>query len=157
MDTEIATLVAQNAVRRLLSLYCDAVARRDPDAIWDLFTKDAVVTIADGPDRVGPQEIVEGLRGTISKFSFLHQKCDTGLIDVDGERARARINVLEANRSNDADGMNMIFGTYDDEYRLEQEGWRFQRRRFTLQFRAVLAAQELQEFPHFMQRGSFGA
>ena len=154
-DSSLATLAAENAIRRLVSLYCDAVARRDPDAIAVLFTPDARVRISDLPERVGVQEIVEGLRRTMSAFSYLHQKCDTGLIDVDGQWARARLGVIEANRSNGADSLNMIFGFYEDELRLLQERWCFHRRKFTLQFRIVLPASEIQQFPDFMPAFAF--
>jgi ketosteroid isomerase-like protein len=145
-DPLVARLAAESAIRRLISSYCDAVGRRDPDAVGLLFAPDAQVSIADMPPRVGRQEIVDGFRRTASGFSFLHQKCDTGLIDVDGDAARARLGVLEINRSIDAGSMNMIFGVYEDEYRRLEEGWRFHRRRFTLEYRVVLPALELQPF-----------
>ena len=154
-NSSLATLAAENAIRRLVSLYCDAVARKDPDAIAGLFTPDARVQIADLPERVGRREIVEGLRRTMSAFSYLHQKCDTGLIDVDGASARARLGVIEANRSNGADSLNMIFGFYEDEFKLLEEGWRFHRRKFTLQFRSVLPASEIQQFPDFIPAFAF--
>ena len=149
-DTLLATLIAERAVRRLISAYCDVVSRRDPDSAGVLFARDARVQIADGPERIGRNEIVEGLRRTMQGFSFLHQKCDTGLIDVEGGLARARIGVFESNRPAGAESLNMIFGTYEDEYRLLEEGWRFYRRRFTLQFRAVLPASEMQQFSDFV-------
>jgi hypothetical protein len=145
-DEGLAALVAKDSIRRLISLYCDAVSRRDPDALAPLFAPDASVKIADGVERVGRQEVVEGFRRTASGFSFLHQKCDTGLIDVDGRQARARHGVMELNVALGSDQLNMIFGTYEDEYRLLEEGWRFFRRRFTLQFRALLQADQLQHF-----------
>jgi ketosteroid isomerase-like protein len=148
-DRLLATLAAERAIRRLISLYCDAVRRGDPDAIGELFTPDARVRIAELPERVGRQEIVEGLRRTMAGFSYLHQTCDTGLIDVEGELARARHGVIEANRPNGAEALNVIFGAYEDEYRLSEAGWRFHRRRFGLQFRVQLAAAELQQFSQF--------
>jgi ketosteroid isomerase-like protein len=154
-DPMLAALAAERSIRRLIALYCDAVARRDPDSIGVLFTPDARVTIHDMPERVGIGEIVEGLRRMTAVFSYLHQKCDTGLIDVDGDVARTRSLVLEANRANGSDNLNTIFGVYEDEFRLLEKGWRFHRRRFTLQFRAVLAASEIQQFPDFAPAFAF--
>ena len=154
-DSSLATLAAESAIRRLVSLYCDAVARRDPDAVAVLFTPDARVRIADLPERVGQQEIVEGLRRTMSAFSYLHQKCDTGLIDVNGGSARARLGVLEANRTNGADGLNLIFGFYEDEFMRLEDGWRFHRRTFTLQFRTVVPTSEIQQLPEFIPAFAF--
>jgi ketosteroid isomerase-like protein len=149
----LATYAAERAIRRLISLYCDAVARRDAAAIGPLFAPDARVRIHDRPERVGRAEIVEGLSNTAKGFSFLHQKCDTGLIDVDGATARARHGVLEINRAHDAPNFNFVFGAYDDEYRLTEEGWRFQRRAFTLQYRVVAPAAEVQPFAELAAAG----
>lgn len=140
-------LLAQNAVRRLLSLYCDAVARRDADAIAVLFTPDAQVRIADQAPRVGTSEIVAGLRRTIGNFDFLQQSCDAGLIDVAGDEARARIGVVEINRALNQDGVNLILGHYEDIYQHAPEGWRFHRRQFTLRTRIVLAAHQCELNP----------
>lgn len=148
-DKVMAELAAQNAIRRLISLYCDAVGRRDPDAIAGLFAPDARVVIADGPERVGRDEIVAGLQRTVFGFDFLHQRCDTGLIDVADDRARARIGVMEMNRVVGAETLNLIFGVYEDEYGRDSEGWRFRTRRFTMRFRAMLPAEQLQEYPAF--------
>jgi hypothetical protein len=155
-DVAIAALVARDSIRRLLSLYCDAVSRREPDAIGALFMPDAVVTIAHFPDRIGRPAIIDGLRRTISKFTFLHQKCDTGLIDVAEDQAWARIGVLEINRATDSpERLNLICGTYEDEYRRDSGGWGFQRRRFTLQFRTLLQASAAEEFPPFVPHRPF--
>jgi hypothetical protein len=152
----LAAYEAERAIRRLVSLYCDAVARKHPEAIAELFTQDARVRIAEGPERVGHAEIVEGLRRAVSQFSFLHQKCDTGLIDVAGDRARARLGVLEMNRAHDAGCINFVFGAYDDEYQRTAAGWRFHRRRFTLQYRVVAPASELQAFAELAAQAPFG-
>lgn len=143
-------LSAERAIRRLISLYCDAVSRKDPEAIRELFTSDAVVTIAGGPPRHGPDEIVAGLARTASGFTYLHQKGDTGLIDIAADTARCRNGVLEVNRKEGEDALTLICGIYEDEFReLAAGDWRFARRRFTLQFRAVVPALELQTFPDF--------
>jgi len=154
-DSLSATLAAERAIRRLVSLYCDAVARRDADSIADLFTPDARVTIAHLPERVGREEIVEGLRRTMTAFTFLHQKCDTGLIDVEGDSARMRMCVTESNRAVGTDSLNTIFGFYEDEFKLIDEGWRFHRRRFTMQARVVVPASEMQEFPELVPAFAF--
>ena len=156
-DTTLATLAAESAIRRLISSYCDAVSRRDADSVRTLFAPDARVQIADGAERVGRETIVEGMRRTIAAFSFLHQRCDTGLIDVAGDRARARLGVFEANRLSGADKLSIFFGTYEDEYSLLEAGWRFYRRRYTLQFRALLPVSEMQQFSDLVPLFPLGA
>jgi hypothetical protein len=140
-------LAAENAIRRLLSAYCDAVSRHDLAAARTLFAPSCRLQIADMPERAGIEAIVAGLGRTLSGFSFLQQRCDANLIDVTGHSARARVAVLEANRRIGEETLALIFGTYEDEYTLLPEGWRFAHRRFTLKLRAVLPASTLQEFP----------
>jgi len=96
---------------------------------------------------VGIEAIIAGLERVFSTFSFLHQRCDANLIEVAGSGARARVSVFEANRRIGEDALSLIFGSYEDEYSLLPEGWRFSRRKFTLKFRAALSASKLQEFP----------
>lgn len=131
----------REGIRRLISLYCDAVIRRDAEAVRPLFTPDACVVIAGGQPRIGGDEIVAGLGRTIAGFEFLHQKCDTGLIDLEGDRARSRLHVMECNKANGAAAVNLIFGIYEDSYARKDGIWRFQTRNFTMQFRAVVPAE----------------
>ena len=50
-DDVSARLAAETAIRRLLSAYCDAVARRDAEAVGALFTPDCYAKIAYLPER----------------------------------------------------------------------------------------------------------
>ena len=143
-DTLFARLDAESAIRRLVGLYCDAVNRRDADAAGLLFAPDCSITIADGPERIGRDMQTEGMRKTFAAFDFLRQQCDVGLVDVAGERARARLSVIEASHRDGEDSLSLIFGFYEDEYARLAEGWRFQRRRYTMQFRSRLAAGKMQ-------------
>lgn len=148
-EVRLARLEACEAIRRVLSLYGDAVRRKDPDAIAELFTPDARVTIAGGEPRAGRTEVVEGLRNTASGFAFLSQKSDAGLIDVSGDTARARVGVIEANQPLGTGRINLVFGIYEDEYRLFEGRWRFHRRDFTLQQVASLEAADITKFAEF--------
>ncbi len=143
-------LVAENAIRRLISGYCDGVGRRDADAACAGFAADVRVRIAHLPERIGHEAAVEGLRRTLSGYTFLHQKCDTGLIDVMGDRARARLGVIEMNLAIGGDSLFLMTGFYEDEYALLAEGWRFLRRHFTPQVGMSLPTSAVQRFPDFV-------
>ena len=132
-DRIVADVADERAIRRLISLYCDAVARLDADAAAALFAEDAVIRIADYPERAGREKIRSGMRRTFAGFDLLHQRCDTGLIDVSGDRANARMTVFEACRRTGEDSLGLIFGIYEDTYVKLEEGWRFHRRRYSLQ------------------------
>jgi len=134
----LATLEAERRIRRLIARYGEAVALKDAELARDLFAEDAEVTIADKPVRVGREAIVAGFANALSAFRWLHQKSDSGLIDVAGEAANARYQVVEFNESL-ADGVvAMITGTYDDSYVQRGGTWYFHRRRFTLRAHAVI-------------------
>ena len=86
----------------------------------------------------------EGMRQTFAAFAFLRQQCDVGLIDIDGDHARARLSVFEASHKAGEEAVSLIWGFYEDEYARLAEGWRFARRRYVLQFRSRVALDKLQ-------------
>lgn len=143
-DILLARLEAESAIRRLVGLYCDAVNQLDADAAGQLFAPDAAIRIADFPAIAGQQAIREGMRQTFAQHRFLRQQCDVGLIDVAGTSARARISVFEAAHRSGEDTLSLIFGFYEDEYARLAEGWRFHRRRYTMQFRSRMEVAKLQ-------------
>ena len=143
-DALLAGLEAESAIRRLVALYCDAVNRRDADSAGALFAPDAAIQIADFPGIAGAEAIRDGMRQTFAYHAFLRQQCDTGLIDVEGDRARARLSVFEASHRTGEEGVSLIFGFYEDEYVRLAAGWRFWRRRYTMQFRSWVPVNKLQ-------------
>ncbi len=144
MDEVLARLEAESAIRRLVGLYCDAVNRRDAEAAGLLFAPDCRITIAGGPQRVGRELQTEGMRQTFAAFAFLRQQCDVGLIDVAGDTARARLSVFEASQKPGEGRLSLIFGFYEDNYVRLAEGWRFQARRYVLQYRCLVDAAKTQ-------------
>lgn len=137
-------LLAERWVRRLVSAYCDAVGRLDADAAGALFAPDAAIRIADFPPLAGREAITEGMRATFAQSDYLFQQCDTGLVEVSGDTARARLSVFEVNRRAGEDRLGLIFGAYEDHYVRLSEGWRFHRRRYSLRMRALVPADKLQ-------------
>jgi ketosteroid isomerase-like protein len=156
-DVTLETLASERAIRRMVSAYCDAVNRLDADAAGALFAPDAVIRIADYPEIAGREAIAAGLRQTFAASGFLFQQCDTGLLDIDGTTARARLSVLEANRKQDEDRIGLIFGLYEDEYVRLDEGWRFARRRYTLRLRTLIEAEKIDAIPGFAPLSGFRA
>jgi ketosteroid isomerase-like protein len=143
-DALLARLEAESAIRRLIGLYCDAVNRRDADAAGVLFAPDCRITIADGPERNGRDIQITGMRQSFAAFAFLRQQCDVGLIDIDGDRARARLSVFEASHREGDESVSLIFGFYEDDYVRLADAWRFARRRYVMQFRSRVAVNKLQ-------------
>ena len=154
-DAALSQLAAEAAIRRLVSAYCDAVGRLDADAAGKLFAPDARIRIADFPELAGREAITEGMRQTFAASGFLHQRCDNGLIDVSGDRAKARFSVFEVSRKPGDDSLGLIFGFYEDEYVLLEGNWRFHRRRYTMQLRTLLPASKIQQIPGFLPQDDF--
>lgn len=140
----IDRLEAESAIRRLIGRYADAVNRRDADAAGALFAADAEIAIADFPPLAGAQAIREGLAETFARHAFLRMQCDAALIDVAGDHAAARIGVIEASLRQREGPLSLIFGFYEDSYRRTGQGWRFQTRRYSLQYRCLLDAAKAQ-------------
>lgn len=154
-DRRLADLEAREAIRRLVSAYCDAVARPDANAAGALFAPDARLRIADYPELTGRAAITEGMRATFAAAGVIQQRCDTGLIDLAGDSAQARLGVFEAVRKPGDEAVGLIFGFYEDRYVRLPEGWRFAARRYTLQSRVLVPASKVQEAAPFLPELSF--
>lgn len=148
-DTVLARLEAESAIRRLIGLYCDAVNRADADGAGRLFAEDCRVMIADGPEIAGREVLVEGMRQSFGAFDFLRMQCTVVAIDVEGGKAKARLLVHETTHKPGADDLGELWGNYEDEYVRLPGGWRFQRRRYTLQLRARVPVSKLQRAEGF--------
>jgi uncharacterized protein (TIGR02246 family) len=146
----LADLAAREAIRRLISAYCDAVMRGDADAAAALFAPEARLQIADSPEILGRDAIAAGMRATFSAIDIVHMHCDTGLIEVTGDTAQAQLGVHEVARKPDSDSLSLVFGCYEDRYVRLTVGWRFAARRYSLRLRALIPADKLQQGPEFI-------
>jgi uncharacterized protein (TIGR02246 family) len=141
-------LESENAIRRLVALYSDAVTHLDAARAASIYTEDGCVSIA-GNEIVGRTAIEDGMRQTFSAFTLLQLIAHGGLIDVTGDRARARWSTVEVAIRRDSKDLHCIFGRYEDELVRLAEGWRFKKRSFTLAGRALLNVSKLQLNPGF--------
>jgi hypothetical protein len=133
----------ENAIRRLVAFYSDAVTHLDAARAASIYTEDGCVFIA-GTEIVGRPAIEDGMRQTFSAFELLQLIAHGGLITVDGDRARARWSTIELAVRRESTELSCIFGRYDDELVRLPEGWRFKKRSFTLAGRALLDTAKLQ-------------
>lgn len=120
----------QCEIRNLVARYAHAVGERDEAAWSSTWAADAEWHIL-GQTHTGREAIVGFWKRAVAGFPFILQQASSGLVEVDGDRARGRWSVTEW--ANDADGSGRAtFGTYHDEYRRLDQGWRFQVRRFEM-------------------------
>ena len=133
----------ENAIRRLVAYYSDAVTHLDATRAASVYTNDGCIFIA-GTQIMGQSAIEEGMRKTFSAFALLQLIAHGGLISVDGDRARARWSTIELTVRRESTDLSCIFGRYEDELVRLPEGWRFQKRSFTLAGRVLLDVVKLQ-------------
>jgi ketosteroid isomerase-like protein len=119
------------AIRELIEAYSDALNLRDFTALAKLFMADAVWQV-DAPFnlRFEGAEIARNIAGMVANFPFLMQMTHGIVVEIMGDRAKARSTVHEVGQAADgASGLDSV-GIYYDELVRTPDGWRFAARRF---------------------------
>jgi ketosteroid isomerase-like protein len=122
-----------HAIRTLTASYTDAINRADIDDIAAMYDDDAVFTMMDRPDVVGRSAILDTLRATVARYQLIMQLLHSGVVQIDGDRARARWQVTELQITIDGQS-RFIAGRYEDEHIRRDHGWMFARRTFTARY-----------------------
>ena len=111
--------------------YVAAWESNDPEQIGALFTDDAVWMGNLGKCE-GPEQIEEMLVKTLEVFASdrerAHHLVLNPVIDVDGDTAKAKSSWAFVTRSETDAPVFLMLGTYYDELRRTEDGWRFSRR-----------------------------
>ncbi|WP_428338951.1 nuclear transport factor 2 family protein [Mycobacterium sp.] len=119
------------AINHLAAAYAEAVNRGD--------IAEACLTYADFGElhspttepAVGRDAVTKTVASTTASLEFVYQTVHQGLVEVNGDTARARFPITEwARRQSDARPMQFL-GLYDDLCVRTPEGWRFARRNLT--------------------------
>ncbi len=122
------------AIRALTGRFTDAVNRRSPAELGPLFAEDGVWVVPGFGETTGRDAIVGLLADLLGRFSFLVQMVHSGVVEVDGDRARARWYLSEFAISDDARGWRFV-GVYQDSHVREDDTWLFERRKFDFLYR----------------------
>lgn len=123
----------EQAIRALTAAYTDAINRSDIDDVARVYDDDATFTMMDRPTVVGRGAILDTLRSTVVRYSMIMQLVHSGVVQVDGVRARARWQVTEHQISLDGTA-RLVAGRYEDELVRRADGWRFSSRTFTARY-----------------------
>ena len=116
------------AIQHLAVGYAEAISRGEIEEAVAVYAPDGVLASPTTEDAVGPEAIADVLRTTTGGLEFVFQTVHLGLVQVDGDRARARFPITEWARRQ-ADGRPIQFlGIYQDEAVRLDVGWRFSRR-----------------------------
>jgi uncharacterized protein (TIGR02246 family) len=138
---DLKTLADESAIRALAAGYSDAVRRGDAEQAAATYAEDGVLMAFSGPEIVGREAIQAALHRVLSPQSFVMQTCEGGLIEVDGDTAKARWSVTEWVNPKDTQKLSISLGVYEDTIVRTAEGWRFKRRRFHPLYGGMLAEQ----------------
>ena len=136
MTTE--ALADEMAIRTLTASYTDAINRMDIADIARVYDDDAVFTMMDRPSVVGRAAILETLRSTVARYQLVMQLLHSGVVQLDGDRARARWQVTEFQVLDDG-SPRFVAGRYEDELVRRPDGWKFARRTFTARYLGDIA------------------
>jgi uncharacterized protein (TIGR02246 family) len=127
--------ISQIEIRDLTARFTDAVNRRAPKELADLFTEDGEWHVPGVPAATGREAISAVLHNLLKNFERLIQLTHSGHIDVAGDKATATWYITE--NAEDADGNAFAFtGVYTDNLVRTEEGWRFASRSFAFLQRA---------------------
>lgn len=126
-------LADEHAIRTLTASYTDAINRAAVDDIAAVYDDEAVFTMMDRPSVVGRTAILETLRATVARYQLVMQLLHSGVVQIDGDRARARWQITELQIINDGNS-RFVAGRYEDEHVRRDDGWKFARRTFTARY-----------------------
>lgn len=129
--SDTAAWIDRWAIRSLIDRYTDALNRQDWGALPDLFTASAVWQASEPfAMRIeGREAVVAALQGMLTTLEFLVQHNGAVVIDLNGERARARVSLIELGRDRTGNGLSN-FGMYVDNLVKSNGVWRFELRNF---------------------------
>lgn len=118
-------------IRELIGSYSDAAFRSDLEAYLACWTEDGVRTQAGQPELRGKaalRDMWNAIWGMIERMAFF---AEVGAIEVDGERATARVYCREIVFLKGG-GVWKLVGIYNDQLVREGGAWRFARRDYEL-------------------------
>ncbi len=120
---------AELAIRHLAACYTDAANRLSPEDAAEVWAPDGVLVIM-GREFVGKDNILTGYSGTFTRMRLIFQMNHSGLISIEGDRARCRWWVSELSQRLGSDDYRHSYGVYQDEVMRTSVGWRYTRRKY---------------------------
>lgn len=116
------------AIAHLAAAYADAVSRGQVAEACLTYAEDGELHSPTTEPAIGRDAVTATIVATTANLEFVFQTVHQGLVQVDGDIARARSPITEwARRSSDARPIQFL-GVYEDECVRTSEGWRFARR-----------------------------
>lgn len=124
------------AIRALLQQYCDAIDANDYERLRNLFTFDARLQYALGPEPAPlrtAEEMLERLSHFNTQFVSMKHELGEAEVAVDGDTGRSRVALRASHQQRDSDGRRnfwVVYGVYEDTHVRTSLGWRICSRSF---------------------------
>ncbi len=126
-----ASPATDNALRHLISRYCDAVIRKDAAAFGDCWTADAVWGLAKPVE--GREAIVAYFGKLMAGVTWLMQTAPNAVFEVDETAGTGTGRVLiHEDYQSKKDGPGSLVGVYHDRYQRVGHTWLFAERRIEI-------------------------
>lgn len=116
------------AITHLAAAYAEGVSRGQVEEACLTYAEDGELHSPTTDPAIGRAAVTATITKSCATLEFVFQTVHQGLVEVDGDTARARFPITEwARRTSDARPIQFL-GIYDDECVRTPEGWRFSRR-----------------------------
>ncbi|KSQ25004.1 nuclear transport factor 2 family protein [Pseudomonas aeruginosa] len=138
MTANTQRLIDESNIQKLTAAYSHAIMRLDATAAAATYAEHGVLSAFYAPEIIGRQAIAETLATTLAPIQFICQTASSGVIDVEGDRARASWTITELLRFRDKEELACCFGLYEDVLQRCPGGWHFVSRRFVPFYRGSI-------------------
>jgi ketosteroid isomerase-like protein len=119
------------AIQQTINAYTEGASRADWPQVMSTFLPDAVWAVPSRNRELQGHDVIQpAMAGFIEQMAYFVQLNTPALIQVDGDRARARSVIREHGRFKDRDEALEVLGIYEDELVRTAQGWKFARRTF---------------------------
>ncbi len=118
------------AIRDLVARYCHGIAEKDDKAWADTWAEDGEWVVLGSTVR-GRDAIFAHYKNLISGVSWVVQYASDGIVEVDGDTATGRWQIVEWLQWGNGTGGQNIARYRDDYVRCSDGRWRFKRRALT--------------------------
>jgi uncharacterized protein (TIGR02246 family) len=131
VEQEVRNLLDRIEIRELTARYGRYFDDGDAEAFAGTFTEDGAMEVVNGPTANGREELLSMCQNT--PWGTMHVTVDP-TIEIDGDRAIQVVSILVVQRAPNLKEKSAVVGSgrYVDDLVRTKEGWRFTRRRVTL-------------------------
>jgi len=136
------------AIRALVATYSDAACRMDGAGMASIYAPDGVFELDAERSFQGTELITKVYRRLMEKDrQFVYQMLHSGLVELDGDRAKARHWFTELKRHTGEDFYRYGMACFEDEAVRLDIGWRVSRRRVVSRYWEELAPSAVHHHP----------